>query len=1081
MGRHIKKSLTLSVFAAFFSTLMLFQSVFLPLSAAATSTPTTVDASHSIHSENPVNTPNLIATTTTTEDQNDSNTENAESTENNENNENNENTEENKPKSCYEQIQGLGWLVCPGTGLLANLIDGAYNILETLLKIDPIPNDENSPIYIVWTYLRNITNILFIIFFLVVIYSQITGLGITNYGIKRTLPRIIIAAILVNLSFLACTLAVDITNIAGSSLRDVFAQITDQAITNGTIASETSSITAVSVVSGLLGVGVVGGTVGVVGGLAAAGGLAGLPWLIIPVVLSGAIAVISAVITMAARQALVFLLVMVSPVAFILYLLPNTEKWFRKWFELLMRMLIFYPLFSVLFGASRLAGLITIASGLNSTDPITVILGLAIQVLPLFATFPLMRMSGTILGHIDGAIRHGFSPVQKIVGNRAAEGLALAKQKQLQSTSNAPHTRLAQWLEKRRAARRYDLKDLSEANEEKLRRYVYDDGMKRSRGKNKGTWNKRGIQYSSIMANSIRDKAYADNAILDHWYGLDDNGLNVRVRKKDQRKVQDINRIFHDGITYRSATAARQERIERQNILNREKRIRDKALDAKSRVHSIIAEANRFDLLDQQTNHGKILTEQEKLNFKNESLSKTMAYAVSEKQKADALERKEYDNLFKELPTVKPIKEMFKQSLYEQNYNKASAAAEALYNRSRAEDVSKILDKHSHALSGNEIAYTHLAGTLMSMKGDNPDNWAWGKALMKRINMNANGAQVEKFIEYSDFMSNKILDGDIDVDNAKKLRYLKIMEKNNSPEALVNQDKSSWKAKSYLLAEGRFNTKDLGGTYRQYAYALGSGKNTGEKLKASLDYITANDLRHNIYDVDGSLLTSKMLNNQEIEHYGLVVKNSEGDLQLTDSSQRATILSLGEDNKNRANMTANVLGILREMKPSEMARIQPQVATQLTAAIITNELDQTRTAIQNDTSISDSERTKKLGEFDKMAKQISDESYKSEDDLINDLAKFGSNLVNKIKARTVTDEDGNRKTIAISQDIIDATQEQRANLGTKNANNVRGNMFTEVKDYFDIKATVDTRKSTIPPTKVDDDEEDDADTGVDGA
>ena len=108
---------------------------------------------------------------------------------------------------------------------------------------------ETSPIHVVWTYLRNITNIIFVIFFLIVIYSQITGIGISNYGIKRTLPRIIIAAILVNLSYLICILAVDVSNILGVGFRGIFESIQADAIANSTISEAAASTSVAGIVA----------------------------------------------------------------------------------------------------------------------------------------------------------------------------------------------------------------------------------------------------------------------------------------------------------------------------------------------------------------------------------------------------------------------------------------------------------------------------------------------------------------------------------------------------------------------------------------------------------------------------------------------------------------------------------------------------------------------------------------------------------------------------------------------------------------------------------------------------------------
>ena len=72
-------------------------------------------------------------------------------------------TNSSEANTCYSQVGALGWLICPSTGFLSNLIDGAYNIIQQLLTVTPLSNNTDSPIYLVWEYLRNITNIIFII------------------------------------------------------------------------------------------------------------------------------------------------------------------------------------------------------------------------------------------------------------------------------------------------------------------------------------------------------------------------------------------------------------------------------------------------------------------------------------------------------------------------------------------------------------------------------------------------------------------------------------------------------------------------------------------------------------------------------------------------------------------------------------------------------------------------------------------------------------------------------------------------------------------------------------------------------
>lgn len=151
--------------------------------------------------------------------------------ENNDNSENEENTEEDNADddatkdACQEQAGSLSWIVCPSSSIIAGATDAIYGAIEEMLVVNPISTDNDSPIYLIWQYLRNLTNIIFIICLLVVIYSQLTGLGIQNYGIKRVLPRLVISVILVNLSFIICALAVDISNVVGDSLRGTFEKL----------------------------------------------------------------------------------------------------------------------------------------------------------------------------------------------------------------------------------------------------------------------------------------------------------------------------------------------------------------------------------------------------------------------------------------------------------------------------------------------------------------------------------------------------------------------------------------------------------------------------------------------------------------------------------------------------------------------------------------------------------------------------------------------------------------------------------------------------------------------------------------
>ncbi len=240
-------------------------------------------------------------------------------------------------------IPGIGWIVCPILNLVAQLVDGAYSFVSALLKVQPVVMDSGSGLFKAWSVMRNFANIAFVIVFLIIIFSQVTSMGITNYGIKRMLPRLVVAAILVNISFWICSLAVDLSNIGGSSLKALF-----DGIGQGLSLPDSGN----ALTTGTQWQGIVGGLLG--GALIGAGLYIALAALI-PVVLACLVAIVAVFLVLIIRQALIVLLIVVSPLAFVAYLLPNTESLFTKWRKLFFTLLVVYPTISLVFGASALA------------------------------------------------------------------------------------------------------------------------------------------------------------------------------------------------------------------------------------------------------------------------------------------------------------------------------------------------------------------------------------------------------------------------------------------------------------------------------------------------------------------------------------------------------------------------------------------------------------------------------------------------------------------------------------------------------------------------------------------------------
>jgi len=259
-------------------------------------------------------------------------------------------------ENCYNhfEIQSQSWIICPTMANVAGFGDGIYSQLEKLFAVDvsmfTLSNPNSAPVYNLWNTLRSLSNIGFSIFLLLIIFSQITGFGVNNYGVKKMLPKLIISAVLVNLSWIIAVIAVDISNILGQQLYGLIINLSGGA---DVIKNDTSNIfVAILGVLGLGGAGVVGLAVPIISTLAAGGGIAAV-FTLLMILIPALIAVLVFFLTVAIRQLIIILCVIVSPIAFLLYSFPNTNSIFKKYIKLFQTSLIIYPVCSALYGLAK--------------------------------------------------------------------------------------------------------------------------------------------------------------------------------------------------------------------------------------------------------------------------------------------------------------------------------------------------------------------------------------------------------------------------------------------------------------------------------------------------------------------------------------------------------------------------------------------------------------------------------------------------------------------------------------------------------------------------------------------------------
>ena len=309
-------------------------------------------------------------------------------------------------EACYAGAGAMGWLLCPAIMSLEGLMDQVYSFVEEhFLKIrsDSIFNGTGSGqfrtngVHEAWSKLQAIANIIFIIFFIVVLFSQITGVGISNYGIKKMLPKLIVTAVLINLSYIICAVLVDLSNVLGVGLRGL--------LESGLGIQAAQGAGAGATVSGFL----VAGSITLTSIIIAVCINPGLVVTLLLFLGSAAIAVLFLWLVLVVREVVVILGIVLSPVAFACSALPNTESLFKKWMKIMQAMLLLYPLCSLVVGGGQFAGRILASVGQSNAE-----LGwtfnlaaMVAQVVPFFFIPSLLKGTLAGLGTLGAKLAQG--------------------------------------------------------------------------------------------------------------------------------------------------------------------------------------------------------------------------------------------------------------------------------------------------------------------------------------------------------------------------------------------------------------------------------------------------------------------------------------------------------------------------------------------------------------------------------------------------------------------------------------------------------------------------------------------------
>jgi hypothetical protein len=564
--------------------------------------------------------------------------------------------------------------------------------------------------------------------------------------------------------------------------------------------------------------------------------------MLLPIILAGVVAVIAALVTLAGRQALVLLLIMIAPLAFVAYLLPNTEGWFKKWKDLFLRMLVFYPMFSVLFGASQLAGWVIITA---ATNWFGVILGIAVQILPLFFAIPLMRMSGTMLGKVNDLVRRPFAPVQKGVGAWSDSHRQLSKQR-YQAMSQMPGARFSRYLADRKLRREEDTGKYAATNKLRSQAFSAESVYRKDNALNRrlnraGTLTGRGEKLYDLQGKDLESQRVVKQIATDFDEGYDTSarGADARIRGRGKQfdRLSASNALIVKEVDSGHIQDARAESVKLANMESYASRIND-AVEANKR-------GERSEIYSEIVNSSGALGER--------GINNVIATAIAVKEKAKKEATDNYTTLFDATRYTVDIDKKLREALGTGNDDAVSAAMQVMIKRGDTDMVSDALADYTPTMLDdtpeNYTMQKRISDSLLGVKQDAAQLAAYAKAvnivrakaLARRDKIErarADGSydpnNVEEFAEIAEFGTFQEFVEDRGVFKQVGLGLEKVLG-DYSDNVVPTQDRTVFK---YLRKSGK-----LGFRMKDYRSGLTSGRMEGERLQTATDAVVGFELK----------------------------------------------------------------------------------------------------------------------------------------------------------------------------------------------------------------------------------------------
>lgn len=318
------------------------------------------------------------------------------------------NADNNYERDCKDKYEVMGvkaitFLVCSVIDTGTAVVGGLDDLIAQLLTVDTndiFKDGDTNAYHIAWNSFRAFALGLIVIIALIMVVSQAMGMDIFDaYTIRKILPRLLISAVLISLSWDLLEFLVGLSNDAGNGIRGIiYAPFKDMAELGGSIGG--GSLFALTLI----------GT-----GAALAFGWVGL----LSFVITGLLASLVAVAVLIVRKIIIILIIMVAPFALAASVLPNTRKMYEMWKNTLVALLVVFPIIMAFIAIGRVFSVVAFHAPGSQT--VNQLIAIVAYFAPYFLITTAFKMAGGVISTLGGIVndrsKGAFDRLKNFRGN----------------------------------------------------------------------------------------------------------------------------------------------------------------------------------------------------------------------------------------------------------------------------------------------------------------------------------------------------------------------------------------------------------------------------------------------------------------------------------------------------------------------------------------------------------------------------------------------------------------------------------------------------------------------------------------